>query len=133
MTDSFAFLHHASQSVQVAQPIQRIIDNYYQLVEQERYEDIYYTYISASTRVNGQDYSGRMDTPPIRAMVEGFWSNVDQTKGKVSSYTITRASQDNAGYTHVMINETRNGKSYEVELVFIDIGSQWILFDIRGI
>jgi uncharacterized membrane protein len=129
----FVIFPHANQSVQVAQPIQKIIDSYYQLVEQERYEDIYYNYVSAGTRINGVDYSGPlMARPEIRMRAEGYWIEADQGKGKVSSYMITKVSQDHAGYTHVMVNEIRNGKSYPVEFVFVD-GKQWILLDIRGI
>lgn len=131
---TFTLLQHKRQGIQVSQPIQKIIDDYYRLVEQSSYSGIYDNYVAAGTRVNGQNYQGpTLQTPPIRVMVEGFWITADQTKGKVSSYTITRVSQDNAGFTRVVVNETRNGSSYDVELVFLDLGSRWMLWDIRGI
>ena len=94
------------------------VNQYYTAVENQDYQTAY-SYLQLDTfTVGGQQVAAN------EAVYARLASALDTTKGKVTSHSITNIQVNNNDAT-VVINATRSGQTYEVQLELQKIGNDW--------
>ncbi|SRR6266568_2747939 len=105
-----------TQAAAGATEARAVAGNYYSAIQQQDYTKAYSYLDTSVVTVQGQP-----------ATQQGFTllaQTLDQTKGKVSSFTIT-GSKVTGGTAMVTVKVTRNGQSYDVHLTLKQEGSDW--------
>lgn len=94
------------------------VNQYYTAVENQDYQTAY-SYLQLDTfTVSGQQVAAN------EALYARLASALDTAKGKVTSHSITSINVNNNDAT-VVVNATRSGQTYEVQLELQKIGNDW--------